>query len=246
MKRMLFFSAVLVLAFLAAGAQFALRSVRPASAPAMTEGALAALGGLRSIAAEVVWFRADRLQEEGRYVELAQLASTLAYLEPHTPEVWSHAAWNLAYNISIMMPTGEDRWRWVHAAIRLLRDKGLVINPREPELYRELAWLFELKLGTDLDSAAAVYRAEWRKTVEDVARRGAWEELRMDRGVIAEVSRNYSMTDLGDPLYSAVYWAHIGRAVSTRKEDFAFLNEIIRQSIALYRRSHEKKAEKKE
>lgn len=204
----------------------------------MTEGALAAFGGIRSIIAEVVWFRADRLQDEGRYVELAQLASTLSYLEPHTPEVWSYAAWNLAYNISVMMPTHEDRWRWVNAAIVLLRDKGLVLNPTESELYRELAWLFELKLGTDLDAAAPVYRAKWREIVEDVARRNAWEELRMDSRVMDEVMKAYRLSDVADPMFSAVYWAHIGRVVSKKKEDLAFLNEIIRQSCAIYRRSH--------
>ena len=204
----------------------------------MTEGALAAFGGIRSIIAEVVWFRADRLQDEGRYVELAQLASTLSYLEPHTPEVWSYAAWNLAYNISVMMPTHEDRWRWVNAAIVLLRDKGLVLNPTESELYRELAWLFELKLGTDLDAAAPVYRAKWREIVEDVARRNAWEELRMDRRVMDEVTKAYGLSDVADPMFSAVYWAHIGRVVSKNKDDLAFLNEIIRQSCAIYRRSH--------
>ena len=203
----------------------------------MTEGALAAFGGIRSIIAEVVWFRADRLQDEGRYVELAQLASTLSYLEPHTPEVWSYAAWNLAYNISVMMPTHEDRWRWVNAAIVLLRDKGLVINPTESELYRELAWLFELKLGTNLDAAAPVYRAKWREIVEDVARRNAWEEIRMDRRVMDEVTKAYGLSDVADPMFSAVYWAHIGRVVSKKKEDLAFLNEIIRQSCAIYRRS---------
>ena len=203
----------------------------------MTEGALAAFGGIRSIVAEVVWFRADRLQDEGRYVELAQLASTLSYLEPHTPEVWSYAAWNLAYNISVMMPTHEDRWRWVNAAIVLLRDKGLVLNPTESELYRELAWLFELKLGTDLDAAAPVYRAKWREIVEDVARRNAWEELRMDSRVMDEVTKAYGLSDVADPMFSAVYWAHIGRVVSKNKDDLAFLNEIIRQSCAIYRRS---------
>ncbi len=203
----------------------------------MTEGALAAFGGIRSIIAEVVWFRADRLQDEGRYVELAQLASTLSYLEPHTPEVWSYAAWNLAYNISVMMPTHEDRWRWVNSAIVLLRDKGLVLNPTESELYRELAWLFELKLGTDLDAAAPVYRAKWREIVEDVARRNAWEEIRMDRRVMDEVTKAYGLSDVADPMFSAVYWAHIGRVVSKNKDDLAFLNEIIRQSCAIYRRS---------
>lgn len=225
---------VLALAAAAVCAQFALRGARPAGAPAMAEGALAALGGLRSIAAEVVWFRADRLQDEGRYVELAQLASTLAYLEPHTPEVWSHAAWNLAYNISIMMPTPEDRWRWVHAAIRLLRDKGLALNPLESELYRELAWMFELKLGTDLDSAAGVYREKWREIVKDVERRGAWPEIRMDGAVVGEVRRGYGIDDVADPQFSAVYWAHIGRTVATKKEDFLFLNEIIRQARGIY------------
>ena len=238
MKKAILVSLAVILVLLSVCLQFALRAARPASAPAMTEGALAAFGGIRSIVAEVVWFRADRLQDEGRYVELAQLASTLSYLEPYTPEVWSYAAWNLAYNISIMMPTYEDRWRWVYAAICLIRDKGLVINPTESELYRELAWLFELKLGTNLDMGSPVYRAKWREAVEDVARRDAWEELRMDRKVMDEVTRDYGMSDIADPMYSAVYWAHIGRVVSKKKEDVAFLNEIIRQSRAIYRRSH--------
>ena len=238
MKKAVLASLAVLLVLLSVCLQFALRAARPASAPAMTEGALAAFGGIRSIIAEVVWFRADRLQDEGRYVELAQLASTLSYLEPHTPEVWSYAAWNLAYNISIMMPTYEDRWRWVYAAICLIRDKGLVINPTESELYRELAWLFELKLGTNLDVAAPVYREKWREMVEDVARRNAWEEMRMDRKVMDEVTKTYGMSDVADPMYSAVYWAHIGRVVSKKKEDVAFLNEIIRQSRVIYRRSH--------
>ena len=238
MKKAILASLAVILVLLSVCLQFALRAARPASAPAMTEGALAAFGGIRSINAEVVWFRADRLQDAGRYVELAQLASTLSYLEPHTPEVWSYAAWNLAYNISIMMPTYEDRWRWVYAAICLIRDKGLVINPTESELYRELAWLFELKLGTNLDMGSPVYRAKWRETVEDVARRNAWEELRMDKNVMDEVTRDYGMSDIADPMFSAVYWAHIGRVVSKKKEDVAFLNEIIRQSRAIYRRSH--------
>lgn len=238
MKKAILASLAVLLVLLSVCLQFALRAARPASAPAMTEGALAAFGGIRSIIAEVVWFRADRLQDEGRYVELAQLASTLSYLEPHTPEVWSYAAWNLAYNISIMMPTYEDRWRWVYAAICLIRDKGLVLNPTESELYRELAWLFELKLGTTLDMASPVYREKWRETVEDVARRNAWEELRMDKKVMDEVTKAYGISDVADPMYSAVYWAHIGRVVSKKKEDVAFLNEIIRQSRAIYRRSH--------
>ena len=222
--------AVAALVVLAVVGQVALRRLRPASAPVLAEGTLAALGGLRSIAAEVVWFRADRLQDEGRYVEMSQLASVLTFLEPHTPEVWSYAAWNLAYNISIMMPDAESRWRWVEAAITLLRDEGLRLNPGSRELLQELAWLFELKIGTNLDEAAPAYRRFWREKVEDVRRRQAWHELGMDPTEMAKVEQATGFDDWGDPFLSAIYWAGRGGHKG-----------IVQQSIILYRKNHAKK-----
>ena len=218
---------LVVLATLSVAGQVALRRARPPSAPALAEGAFAALGGLRSIAAEVVWFRMDRLQDEGRYVELAQLASVLTRMEPHTPEVWSHAAWNLAYNVSVMMPTPADRWRWVHAGLRLLRDEGLRFNPRSSELCRELAWMFELKIGADIDSAAATYRTEWRKIVEDVRARNAWDELAMDPRVMRRIEETTGFDDWTDPQLSAIYWAARGKCA-----------DIVRQASVLYLRKH--------
>ena len=76
-----------VLLALGVAAQVGLAKARPATGPAVAESAFAAFGGFRSIAAEIVWFRADRLQDEGKYVELAQLAHALTLSEPHTPEV---------------------------------------------------------------------------------------------------------------------------------------------------------------
>ena len=218
---------LVVLAMLSVAGQVALRKARPLSAPALAEGAFAAIGGLRSIAAEVVWFRMDRLQDEGRYVELAQLATVLTRMEPHTPEVWSYAAWNLAYNVSVMMPTPTDRWRWVHSGLRLLRDEGLRFNPRSSELCRELAWLFELKIGADLDSAAATYRAEWRKIVEDVRTRNAWNELGMDPRVMRRIEETTGFDDWTDPQLSAIYWAARGGCV-----------DIVRQASVLYLKNH--------
>ena len=227
-KRLATSAALMLLVALAVGGQVALRSMRPRSAPVMAEGVLAAMGGLRAIAAEVVWFRADRLQEEGRYVELAQLAETLAFLEPHTPEVWSYAAWNLAYNVSVMMPTAADRWRWVMSAIRLLRDSGLRLNPSSPELCRELAWLFEIKIGTDLDAAAGHYRAEWKRIVEDVRARQAWDELGMDPVVMARIERTTGFDDWADPQLSAIYWAVVGGC-----------RDIVAQASVIYGKRHD-------
>ncbi len=223
------FFVILVLFLLGIAGQVALHLTRPIKTPILSDSAIAALGGLRTLAAEAIWFRADRLQENGRFVELAQLASTLTFLEPHTPEVWSYAAWNLAYNVSIMMPTPEDRWRWVEAALRLLRDEGLRLNPTEAELYRELAWFFQLKIGTDLDAAAGLYREKWRAIVSDVATRKAWGELKMDEKKMAEVERVYAITDWADPQVSALYWAHLGLPYA-EGNNRAFLQTLIRNS----------------
>ncbi|MBR3221659.1 MAG: hypothetical protein IKF72_05435 [Kiritimatiellae bacterium] len=226
--RLLPAAAFAALAALAVGGQLLLASRRPQS-PVLAEGAFAALGGLRSIAAEVIWFRADRLQEEGRYVEMAQLASALTFMEPHTPEVWSYAAWNLAYNVSVMMSTPEDRWRWVEAGLRLLRDEGLALNPDSPELCRELAWMFEIKIGADIDSAAAHYRVKWRETVEDVRARNAWDELRMDPAEMRRIESVTGFDDWTDPQLSAIYWGVRGRCA-----------DIVSQAVAIYRKHHAK------
>ena len=224
-----------VLLALGVAAQVGLAKARPATGPAVAESAFAAFGGFRSIAAEIVWFRADRLQDEGKYVELAQLAHALTLSEPHTPEVWSHAAWNLAYNVSVMMPTPADRWRWVKSALELLRDEGLAYNPKSAEIHKELAMMFEFKLGLDIDDAAAFYRGEWNRIVEDVERRGAWAEIKMDSAKMARMEKATRMSDRTDPLYSAVYWALEGVPFADRNTGPA-LNEIIRQSLAIYSR----------
>ena len=226
-----------ILAALFVGGQMLLRSRRPVAAPALAESAFAAFGALRSVAAEVIWFRADRLQDEGRYVELAQLASALTSMEPHTPEVWSYAAWNLAYNVSVMMPTHEDRWRWVEAAIRLLRDEGLAYNPGDPELCREIAFLFELKMAANIDAAAATYRSKWAAIVADVRTRGAWDELKMSTLKMQLVTQHTGLDDWEDPCLSAIYWALEGLTRATEKER-PMLLEIIRQSQVLYQKAH--------
>jgi len=232
-KRVASLSCIAALFAAGVAGQVVLSKTGPNGGRAVGEGVVAALGGLRSLAAEVVWFRAERLQEQGRHGELVQLAAMLTFLEPHEPEVWIYSAWNLAYNISVRMPREEDRWPWVYEGVKLLRDGGLAWNPRSAALCRELATLFELKIGTDYDTASAHYRREWRKIVEDVRSRGAWGELGMDAGKMAEVEREYGVSDWTDPQASALYWAREGLACADEKES-PFLNEIVRISRKLY------------
>lgn len=229
--------AVLLLALAALAAQLFLRARRAAETPFWSEGAFAVLGGLRSIVSEVVWFRADQLQAEGRYVELSLLASTLTAMEPHTPEIWSYASWNLAYNVSVMMSSDEDRWRWVMAGIELLRDKGLPLNPGDPELCGELACLFELKIAATIDASAPRYREFWAALVRDVAAREAWEELRMDREKMREIEAATGFNDWEDAALSAIYWASEGleKAEGSLRRRLLM---IYRQSETIYRKNH--------
>ena len=198
-----------------------------------SEMIVAGLGGFRGLIAEVVWFRADRLQEEGRYAELAQLATTLTMLEPHTPDVWAYAAWNLAYNVSVMMPDAPERWRWVEAGIRLLRDDGLRLNPAEPALYRELAWMFLVKVGGSIDSAAPYYADQWRRQVAAVRAAGAWEKLKLDPARMKAVEAEYGALDWTHPFASALYWAHAGLGCVRRPEDRRELRQIAWQALML-------------
>ena len=107
-------------------------------APPLVVFTTVALGGFRGLLADFLWLRVSYLQDEGRYVELVQLSDWITKMEPQCTEIWAFHAWNMAYNVSVMMPNDEDRWRWVRNGLQLLRDEGIQYNPGDPQLYWEL------------------------------------------------------------------------------------------------------------
>ena len=138
------------------------------NAPPLVTFTTVALGGFRGMLADFLWLRASRLQQEGQYFELVQLADWITKLEPRFTTVWAYHAWNLAYNISVLFDEPEDRWRWVRHGIRLLRDEGLAYNPGEPRLLYELGWLFQHKIGANLDQAHLYYKQAWAAEMADL------------------------------------------------------------------------------
>ena len=212
MKRVPAVFSVCIFLCVGIAAQVKLSGLNSQSSTSIGSGVIASLGGLRSIAAEVIWFRTDKLQREGRFSELVQLASMLTFLEPHVPEVWSYSAWNLAFNISIRMQNKSDQWYWVNSAIKMLRDDALDWNPGDPDLCYDLAHLFESKVGPTRKDLTFGFRDEWREVVKDVAERDAWEELSMDRGEMQKIEKLYGVDDWTASEASAVYWAHQGLA----------------------------------
>ncbi len=188
--------------------------------PALTF-VIAGLGGFRGIVAEVLWFRASRLQDEGRFVELVQLSDWITMLDPHAAEAWVYNAWNLAYNISVMMGRPEDRLRWVQNGIALLRDEALRLNPREARLYRELAWLYQNKVGDSLDHAHLTYKFALAQTMAPFLRadgtvlmtpenRAGLAALRLDADRMAALEKRFGPLDWRVPESHALYWADRG------------------------------------
>lgn len=131
------------------------------NAPPLVAFTTVAFGGFRGVIADMLWLRATRLQEQGQYFELVQLADWITKLEPRFTQIWAYHAWNLAYNISVLFDDPADRWRWVRHGITLLRDDGLRYNPGDARLLSELGWLFQHKIGASLDNAHRYYKEAW-------------------------------------------------------------------------------------
>lgn len=239
MKRSVVIALISLLLLCGVGSQYLLFKASAVKTPSIGSGIIASLGGLRSIASEVIWFRADKLERQGRFGELVQLASMLTFLEPHVTEVWTYSAWNLSYNISLRMPRNEDKWFWVYSAVKMLRDEALKWNPGDPDICYELASLFELKIGHKIDAASPLYREQWRKIVEDVKQRDAWHELAMNKAQMSEIEKLYGITDWTNPQASAIYWARQG-LVKSNNRDRSRLEHLIRQADMLYKKLNKK------
>ncbi|MEM1331196.1 MAG: hypothetical protein AAGG07_11600 [Planctomycetota bacterium] len=124
-----------------------------------------AMGAFRGLFVNVLWIRANELKEAGQFHEANNLSRAITALQPRFPRVWAFHAWNMAYNISVSTQTPQERWEWVNKGIRLIRDEGLIYNPNDMLLHKELAWILFHKVGGYTDDSNNYYKrafaAEW-------------------------------------------------------------------------------------
>ncbi len=199
----------------------------------------AALGTFRGAAVNVLWYRAAQLKEEGRFHEAMQIANWITTLQPRFPLVWEFNSWNMSYNISVATHTPEERWMWVDAGMRLLRDKGIPSNPNSQRLYRQLAWILLHKIGQDTDDMHGYYKLRFAEQWHDLlgappagtmSEYDAWfdqfvnppdqdsagrmailrERHRMDPIFMRNLARQYGPLDWRHPAAHALYWASLG------------------------------------
>ena len=119
---------------------------------------LCKLGTFRALAIDWAAIRAGRLKEEGKTYEALELHKMVCRLAPRFPSAWLYAAWDMAYNISVLKYSPEERWQWVQNGIRILRDEGIQYNPKAGALYKELGWIYWHKIRDFLDDEHLNYK----------------------------------------------------------------------------------------
>jgi hypothetical protein len=224
------------------------------NAPPMLALTTQVLGGFRGLIANALWIRSTQLQEDGKYFEMVQLADWITKLEPHITTVWTVQAWNMAFNISVKFPNHADRWRWVQRGIELLRDDAIRYNPDQPGLYGDLAWMFQFKMGQNMDDAHWYYKDAWANEMTQVLQGvgGRFDGLinpqtplqqeqarllrskyKMDPVKMREVNERYGPLDWRLPEAHSIYWASVGLDKSRKDEDVRRLRTAIYQSMNL-------------
>jgi len=138
------------------------------NAPPSLAFATVAMGAFRGLIVDVLWLRADRLKEQGQFFDAKQLAEWITTLQPRFISVWEFHAWNMAYNISVCLPATQpqERWRWVKNGYELLRDQGIPLNPKSILLHRELARIFQDKIGSVRDDVHKYYKLQLAMAME--------------------------------------------------------------------------------
>lgn len=210
------------------------------------------LGGFRGLLADALWMRAARLQDQGRFLEMVQLAHWITQLEPQFTETWVYHAWNMAYNISALFADPADRWRWVQNGLRLLRDEGVHWNAGDSRMYWEVGWIYQHKIGGSSDSAAPYYRRELARGIEAILPGGRYRtgqgsidskvrerlfaEYRLDPRIMDIVRHRFGDLDWRLPETHAVYWAVCGLAAAGDKGSLPCERLIYSSMIELFRR----------
>lgn len=217
------------------------------NAPPLLAFSTVALGGFRGLIANALWIHANEMQSDGRYFEMIQLADWITTLQPHFATVWQYQAWNMTYNISIKFKDPADRWHWVRSGIELLRDKALVYNPRDPQLYFELSRFFKDKMGYYMDDAHFYFKQQWiiqmarvfgpgaanleeliNPTTDDARARAKLlrELFKLDPVKMREVDRAFGPLEWRLPEAHAIYWAKEGLQYARGPEELSLRRQI--------------------
>ena len=117
-------------------------------------GFVAALGGFRSLVADVLFIQAHVAWERTEWSRVLLLFRQVTTLEPHVLLFWDMAAWHMAWNASAAAINDPQQPRLAlrvkaqreyFDAGRNFLERGVANNPNKPQLFEALARLYRDK-----------------------------------------------------------------------------------------------------
>ncbi len=122
-----------------------------------------AIGALRGLIANYLWIKLQQQKDQGLFYEAMADADLITKMQPRFAEVWGFHGHNMAYNISVLTNTPQERWAWVKAGIDLVRNRGLRYNPNDLGLNKDLSFWLAHKIDGVSDDAHLFYKREFAK-----------------------------------------------------------------------------------
>ena len=155
------------------------------------------LGGFRGPLVMYLWVTSEDQKANEQTERFLTQAQLIADLQPQFTSVYTHQAWNLAYNVSVQYNREVEKYHWVMKGVELCEtgDRRL---PHNTNILSELGHLYEDKLGESYESD--YYRNRFRqdslerkldadhRLAESYARR--WKYIDRLDGVLAQIAAN--------------------------------------------------------
>jgi tetratricopeptide (TPR) repeat protein len=116
---------------------------------------IAAVGGFRGVAANLLWLKIDELWHGGDWWQMIPLFRAVVSLDPHFLMAWETYGWHCAWNLNNLAETALERRAWLDQGIDIYRD-GIRANPDKIDLYLSLAWLYYNRVK-EYDQAEPIY-----------------------------------------------------------------------------------------
>ena len=206
---------------------------KPQNVPPSIAFATVATGAFRGLLVDALWIRAEKLKQQDQFYDAKQLAEWISVLQPRFIAVWEFLSWNMAYNISVSYPATEpqERWRWVQNGYELIRDKAIPLNPKSIALYKQMAFIFQHKIGGITDDVHNFYKLQLANEMTPLlgpANNKYYEELAKAPLSLNELAADIDLTGVIEQLRA------LNKAFSEKTEEFVSAFLIFRQNPQMY------------
>jgi hypothetical protein len=120
---------------------------------------IAALGGFRTVAADLLWLKAEHVWHGGSWWAMLPILEAVTQLDPHFLLAWKVYGWHAAYNLHAESETMIDRRYWLARGVEVL-ERAVEANPDTWEMYFELGWTLYDRAHEPRRAAERFYQAD--------------------------------------------------------------------------------------